>query len=178
MTVEEMGWLLGAIYQCAYNEAGPLIDKFDGAFTPQECRKILYVMSNNTVDALLKAGVPSGVRVAHKHGWINDTHGNAGVFFTPGGDYVMVMMLFQPEWLEFTESLPLIAEVSRTVYNYYNPTEPLQEVRQGYIPTVEECNYAADSPLVGEIAAPYFLSTLEPGLFFNPTPEATPGSSD
>jgi beta-lactamase class A/uncharacterized protein YraI len=177
MTVEEMGWLLGTIYECAYNESGPLLqDEFDGMFTPQECRKMLYVMGNNTVDALLKAGVPSGIRVAHKHGWINDTHGNAAVMFTPGGDYVLVMMLFQPEWLSFTDSLPIIAEVSREVYNYYNPTEPLLAVRDGYIPTVDECNYTADNSLVSELAGSFFMSESDTSQFFNPT--ATPAAGD
>jgi hypothetical protein len=125
-------------------------------------------MSNNTVDALLKAGVPVGIRVAHKHGWINDTHGNAAVIFTPGGDYVLVMMLYQPTWLDFSESLPLIAEVSREVYNYYNPNEPLAQVRQGYIPTVDECNYTFDDPLVGEISSPFFLDLNDTSLFYQP----------
>jgi uncharacterized protein YraI/beta-lactamase class A len=168
MTVDEMGYLLSTVYDCAYHEAGSLIANFDNKFTPQECRKALHIMSNNTVDALLKAGVPVGIRVAHKHGWINDTHGNAAVIFTPGGDYVLVMMLYQPTWLDFSESLPLIAEVSREVYNYYNPNEPLAQVRQGYIPTVDECNYTFDDPLVGEISSPFFLDLNDTSLFYQP----------
>lgn len=170
ITVEEIGWLLGTVYDCAHNESGPLIDNFDGAFTSQECRKMLHVMSNNTVDALLKAGVPDDITVAHKHGWIADTHGNAAVMFTPGGNYVLVMMLFQPEWLNFTDSLPLIAEVSRVVYNYYNPDAPLDAIREGYIPTTEECNYTADNVLVGELAASYFMNTIDEVPFFNLVP--------
>lgn len=155
MTVDEMGWLLGSVYQCAYNTSGPLLQTFGAAFDPRECRQMLHVMSSNTVDALLKAGVPEGTRVAHKHGWINDTHGNAAVIFTPGGDYVLVVMLHQPTWLNFQESLPLIAEVSRAVYNYYNPQAPLEEIREGFIPETEACNFRG-SPLINDLMSGTF----------------------
>jgi uncharacterized protein YraI len=147
LTVDEMGQLLASIYQCAYQDRGPLLERFGDQYEPRECRQMLDVMSNNTVDALLKAGVPEDIRVAHKHGWINDTHGNAALFFTPGGDYVIVMMLFQPTWLNFQESLPVIAEVSRQVYNYYNPDDPMPGIRDGFIPDAGSCNFAG-SPLV------------------------------
>ena len=153
MTVDEMGWLLASMYQCGYQESGPLIDDFDGLYEPRECRQMLHVMRNNTVDALLKAGVPSNVDVSHKHGWIPDTHGNAGVFFTPGGDFVMVMNLFQPEWLNFEESLPVIAETARLVYNFYNPTAPLEEVREGFIPEAGTCNFGG-TQLVQDLRQP------------------------
>lgn len=155
ITVSEMGQLLASIYQCAYQERGPLLERFGDQYEPRECRQMLHVMSNNTVDALLKAGVPEDTRVAHKHGWIDDTHGNAAVFFTPGGDYVMVMMLYQPTWLNFQESLPVIAEASRLVYNYYNPDAPMEEIREGFIPEAGTCNFAG-TPLIEDLIAGVF----------------------
>lgn len=155
ITVSDMGWLLADVYQCAYQDGGQLIDQFGRLYEPRECRQMLHVMSSNTVDALLKAGVPADTRVAHKHGWIEDTHGNAAVFFTPGGDYVIVMMLFQPEWLFFEESLPVIAEVSRRVYNYYNPDAPQTEIRDGFIPEAGTCNFAGTA-LIGDLMAAEF----------------------
>jgi len=170
MTVDEMGWMLSSMYECAYRESGPLMTNFTG-FTPQECRKMLHVMENNTVDGMLKAGTPEGIRVAHKHGWVNDTHGNAGIFFTPGGDYVLVVMLFKPEFLEFTTvSLPTLANLSLMVYNHYNPTQPLAQPREGYIPEVNQCNYDGTSPLVSEITSPIFLLENDLSLFYQPTP--------
>lgn len=150
ITVSEMGSLLTGVYQCAYNDSGALLETFGTSIEPRECRQMLHVMSNNTVDALLKAGVPEDTRVAHKHGWIPDTHGNAAVFFTPGGDYVISIMMYQPEWLNFQESLPVIAEVSRLVYNYFNPDAPQEFIRDGFIPEANTCNYAGD-PLVGDL---------------------------
>jgi uncharacterized protein YraI len=154
MTVDEMGYLLDSIYECAVDESGPLLDKFD-TFTPQECRKMLHVMAENTV--------PAGIPVSHKHGWVNDTHGNAAIVYTPGGDYVLVMMAYQPEWLNYFESFPLIAEVSRSVYNYLNPAQPLGAIRDGSTPPTETCNYTG-SALVDELISPYFAEDALPEL--------------
>jgi len=160
MTIDDMGHLLQALYECAYLESGALLEKFT-TFTPQECRKILYVMSNNTVDAFAKAGTPAGTVVAHKHGWVDTTHGNAAIIFTPGGDYVMVIMMYQPVWLNFGESLPLAAEISREIYNDLNPDAPMDAIRDGYIPPTEDCNYTG-SQLAEELVSPYFLETVRP----------------
>lgn len=140
LVAPETGALLAALYDCAYGSSHSL----GAGFEARECRQLLHVMSNNTVDALLKSGVPAETRVAHKHGWIPDTHGNSALFFTPGGDYVIAMLLFQPDWLDFQESLPLFAEVSRRVYNYFNPQQPFFEEREWTIPDVNSCNYFGD----------------------------------
>ena len=149
-TVVDIGSLLANLYQCAYASAGALVDRFGGAIEARECRQTLHVMSSNTVDALLKSGVPADTRVAHKHGWIPDTHGNAALFFTPGGDYVIAMTLFQPDWLNFQESLPLFGEVARRVYNHFNPQAPQPSTREWSIPDAESCNYFGD-PLVVDL---------------------------
>ncbi len=144
LTVAEIGTLLANLYRCAEDEAGAFSATYGDAIAGRECRQMLHVMRNNTVDALLKSGVPAGTRVAHKHGWIPDTHGNAALFYTPGGDYVVAMMLFQPKWLNFQESLPLFSEVSRRIYNHYNPDSPQAEGREWLIPDVNSCNYFGD----------------------------------
>jgi hypothetical protein len=152
MTVDNLGWLLGGIYQCAIQNGGPLMSAMPGAFDSRECRQMLDVMSDNNLGQplLMSAGVPENTRVAHKHGWIPDTHGNAGIVFTPGGDYVFVVALHNPTWLDFSESFPLITEMSRTIYNYYNPTAPVLTDRQPYIVPVEDCKVAG-TPIVDEL---------------------------
>ena len=150
VTVAEIGTLLANLYRCGKGEADAFPASIGGAINGRECRQMLHVMSNNTVDALLKSGAPADTRVAHKHGWIPDTHGNAALFFTPGGDYVVAMMLFQPEWLNFQESLPLFSEVSRRIYNHYNPDNPQASGREWHIPDVNSCNYFGD-PLVVDL---------------------------
>ena len=47
-------------------------------------------MAQNKIGSLLEEGVPQETAVAHRHGWISDTHGDAGIVFTPEGNYVIV----------------------------------------------------------------------------------------
>jgi uncharacterized protein YraI len=161
LTVSDMGWLLASIYECAYHDSGPLLENFpEGTYEPRECRQILHVMSNNTVDSLLKSGVPEDTRVAHKHGWTDPTHTNAAIFFTPGGDYIVTMALQSNRldatgnrYLSFSQTLPLFAETSRQIYNYYNPDVPMPAIRESFIPLPSACNYDG-STLVGDIMQP------------------------
>jgi beta-lactamase class A len=179
LTVSDVGYILGAVYQCAVNESGPLMDAFPGQYTAQECQRIIHVMSNNIYDTMLRAGVPENIRVAHKHGWIVDTHSNAALIFTPGGDYVVVMALHQATNLNYQDSLPLIAEVSRRVFNFYNPQQPLEAIRDGYIPPLSECVYNGNTPLVVDLASPGFALDLRPAaasITATPTATLTPTS--
>jgi hypothetical protein len=69
--------------------------------------------------------VPEGTQIAHKHGWVStngiiNTIGDAGVIYTPGGNYVLVAFLHHPDQLVWEPSSKLIADLSRAVYNYYN----------------------------------------------------------
>ncbi len=150
-TPEDLGWLLTAVYQCAQHESGPLMDVFPGQFTPTECRQMILAMSANQINVLTEAGVPAGTRVAHKHGWIDDTHGDAAIVFTPGGDFVLAMALFQPEWLSYELSWPLMAEIARLVYNAYNPDSPLNAIHPGAVD--ETCDLAGSS-LLAELSLP------------------------
>lgn len=148
VTPEDLGWLLGAIYQCAANETGPLMDRFSGEFTGDECRQMLLAMSRNKINVLTEAGVPDNTQVAHKHGWIDDTHGDAAVVFTPGGNYVLTMILHGREWLPYEQSWPVMAEIARMTYNAFNPSQPLEAIHPS---TVDETCNLSDSPLLGEL---------------------------
>ncbi len=154
ITVNELGGLLASVYQCAYQDSGVLLSTFPDQYTPVECRQILRAMSDNKIDALFESGVPLETRVAHKHGWIDDTHGDAAVIFTPGGDYVLVSVVHNPVWMDFGESFPLLAEISRTAYNYFNPDAPYPEIREG--DGAEQCHLLGN-PLIQELQS----STLD-----------------
>jgi hypothetical protein len=94
--------------------------------------------------------------VAHKHGWINDTHGDAALVLSPGGAYIFVMMLHNPVWLNFSDSEPLITESSRLVYNYFNPDAPMPAVRvDDGIGDVAACNASLlGSPIIRLLTSP------------------------
>jgi uncharacterized protein YraI/beta-lactamase class A len=155
ITVEQTGALLNSVYQCAYNNSGLLLETYPDRFTPNECRLMLSVMNYNRIGVLLETGVPANVAISHKHGWIDDTHGDAAIVFSPGGAYAIVTVMHGPTWLNFEQSEPLIGEMSRTVYNYFNPDAPLEAVRviEG-IGDVQACNNALlGSPVIGELTA-------------------------
>ena len=141
LTVDNMGWLLASIYQCANTGNGALMTKLPGQFDALKCRKMLNIMSDNNLGEplMMSAGVPPDTRVAHKHGYIDDTHGNAGIVFSPGGDYVLVVAMHGPVWLEATNTFPLISDLSRTIYNYLNPTAPDETNLSWSIAGVDEC---------------------------------------
>lgn len=151
MTVTEVGWMLNSVYQCAVNDAGPLRTTFSNGFNQRECQQMLDIMSGNKIGALIEVGVPEDVRVAHKHGWIDDTHGDAGIVFTPGGDYVLVVVLHNPVWLNFEESFPLIEDISLTVYNYFNPDTPMPATRQSNVPATCDLSTAEGITLIDNL---------------------------
>ncbi len=129
-TAEEIGALMAMIYYCAETGGGTLIAAFNNEITQEECQLLIDIMSQNFIGSLIEEGVPNETSVAHKHGWISDTHGDAGVVYTPNGDYVIVMFLHQTEWLEWAESSPLMADISRATYNYFNFDTPYLGVNQ------------------------------------------------
>ncbi|MBM4463968.1 MAG: hypothetical protein FJ014_00105 [Chloroflexi bacterium] len=118
-TPQDMGRLLEMIYQCAKG-GGTLIAAYPDELTPDECQAMLDMMSQNRIEALIEAGVPEGTRVAHKNGWVGDSHGDAGIVFTPGGDYVLCIYMYRPGWLEWDVSSPLMARISEATYKYFN----------------------------------------------------------
>jgi beta-lactamase class A len=123
-TAEDMGTLLTLIYYCAQGIGGAFTAVYEDAITTEECQSILAFMSQNNIGSLIEEGVPPDVPVAHRHGWLADTHGDAAVVFSPGGDYVIVQMLYKPNWLEWEVSSPLLANLSRATYNFFNFDEP------------------------------------------------------
>jgi beta-lactamase class A len=118
-TPQEIGLLLEMIYQGAEG-GGTLIAAYPGQITPEECRAVLELMKSNRIGTLLEEGVPAGIPLAHKHGWISDTHADAGIVFSPAGDYVVVVFVHQQGWLEWQQSAPLVADIGHVIYNYYN----------------------------------------------------------
>jgi beta-lactamase class A len=123
-TAEDIGSLLVMLYQCAEFGGGALMAAYEGQLTQQECRVLMDYMKLNHIGSLIEEGVPPDTPVAHKHGWISDTHGDAGIIMTEGGDYVLVVFMYKPEWLEWEVSSPLLADISQATYNYFNFDNP------------------------------------------------------
>ena len=87
-------------------------------------------LSMKRIAVLIEAGIPEATQIAHKHGWVTDINGvintiaDAGIIFSPGGNYVLVVFLYDPVQLVWDPSSSLIAELSRAIYNFYNLPQP------------------------------------------------------
>ena len=123
-TAEDMGTLLSMLYYCARGMGGTITAVFEGSITQSECAEILNMMQQNKIGSLIEEGVPPLTAVSHRHGWISNTHGDAAIIFSPESDYVLVILLYKPDWLEWEVSSPLLTDISRTVYNYFNFDNP------------------------------------------------------
>lgn len=122
-TASEMGVLLSDIYLCARG-GGNLLAAFPEQVYSEECGKMLEMLAGNQIALLLEAGVPEGTQVAHKHGWTSsplDTIGDAGIVYTPGGDFVLSLFLWDETEMIWEPTSRLFADIVRAVYNYYNP---------------------------------------------------------
>jgi beta-lactamase class A len=136
-TPEDMGRLLVEIYDCANYDSG-LMAVYPTDFTQTECQQMLNLLSGNRIDRLIELGVPTGTRVAHKNGWGPETSADAGIVFSPGGDYVLVMYTWELDTdgnnLPTLASWELIEEVSRLTYNYFNPDAPMLQRKEPISP--------------------------------------------
>ncbi len=122
----EAGLLLAAIYQCAEDGQGLLIETFPGEINLEKCQLMVDTLAANRIGLLIEAGVPAEATVAHKHGWAPDTDGqlrfmsDVGMVFSPGGDYVLNVFVYDSERLDFDQGNRLVARLSQTVYNFFN----------------------------------------------------------
>ena len=125
-TSAEMGMLLEDLYRCAESGGGSFAAVFPGQITQGECQQMINYLVGDKLAALLQAGLPEGTRFAHKHGWIieNDglmhTIGDAGLVYSPGGNYVITLYMYHPVQLLYPQANRMIAEISMAVYNYFN----------------------------------------------------------
>jgi beta-lactamase class A len=124
-TPSDIGMLLTDLYQCAENGGSALRAVFGDAITQEECQSMITYLVNNKLPVLLTGGIPEGTRIGHKHGWVStngiiNTIGDAGVIYTPGGNYVLVVFLHHPDQLVWDPASRLISELSKAVYNFYN----------------------------------------------------------
>ncbi len=124
-TAEEIGSLLSMIYYCA-QDTGPLRLLYPEELTPADCQAIIDLMVLNDEGNLIRFGVPESVPVSHKHGWDFVTQGDAGIVLSPGGDYVIVEYVTDPnsDWLSHEIGFPILREISRATFNYFNFENP------------------------------------------------------
>lgn len=126
-TPMEMGLLLADVYDCANAGGGTFSAAFPGEISQNECRQMIAYLAKNKIGVLLEAGLPEGTQFAHKHGWVTDstdgvihTMQDAGIVYSPGGNYVITVYLYHPVQVVFDPVNIMYAQLSRAVYNYFN----------------------------------------------------------
>jgi beta-lactamase class A len=122
-TPTDLGMLLTDIYECAQG-GGTLTLLFPGQITPEDCSAMIELLSSDKTGILIEGGVPEGTKIAHKHGWdpvIFHTEGDAAIVYTPGGNYVLCVFVWQQDQLLHAQASKTISDISRAVYNYFNP---------------------------------------------------------
>jgi len=129
-TPSEMGALLADIYQCAQNGGGALVAAFPGQIDQAACQQMIEYLKRDKIGVLLEAGIPDGTQIARKHGWISGPSGiiqniaDAGIVYTPGGNYVIVVFVYHPIQTVWEPVSDMITQISQAVYNYFNlPTQ-------------------------------------------------------
>lgn len=122
----EMSTLLASIYHCAQDGSGLLMQTFPGQLSAEKCQLMISYLSRNKNGLLIEAGIPEGTQIAHKHGWIEEADGllhtmsDTGIVYTPGGDYVLTIYVYNSGQLVFDPANRLMARLSEAVYNVFN----------------------------------------------------------
>jgi beta-lactamase class A len=121
-TPSDMGMLLEDIYLCSQNGGSSLVAVFPGQINQAACQQMIQYLQEDKLGALIQGGVPEGTIVAHKHGWdINLTqYSDAGIVYTPGGNFVLTIYVYNPGGGDWSQVSPMYAELSRAIYNYFN----------------------------------------------------------
>ncbi|MFN8379083.1 MAG: serine hydrolase [Anaerolineae bacterium] len=150
-TTEDLGTMLGMIYDCAMYGSGLMTAYRDGEYTQQECRQMLNLMSANDLGRLLQAGIPAGVPIAHKNGWLENVHGDAGIVFAPNGrNYIIAAFVWENgDFFSYERAWPLIEGISRAAWNYFVPEQPLIAARTDIPEQAVACD--AFAPPYGEV---------------------------
>lgn len=126
-TPVDIGLLLNDIYECAQNGGGSFTAVFPGEITQNECKSMISYLTQNRIGVLIEAGVPEGTKVAHKHGWAIDKQdgvmhavGDAALIYTPGGNYILTIFIYNENQIVWDSANKLFADLSSAVYNYFN----------------------------------------------------------
>ncbi len=114
----DLAVLWRAIYQGCQGE-GKLLAACDN-LTAEDCCEMLDWLKTNPLRSVIGASVPQEVPIAHKHGWVGDTRSDIGIVFTPQGDYLFGLFMWEDtDWINWDRCFPIFRRLSATVYNHF-----------------------------------------------------------
>ncbi len=121
-TAQDIGLLLEMVYQCSRG-GGALLVAYPGAFTPDECQQMMETLATNRAASPIGGGLPAAAGVASRSARTATVAADGAILSSPGGDFILVVFLYNPLGAEPETSDPLIGDIATAVYNYFNPVE-------------------------------------------------------
>lgn len=126
-TPREMGQLFTMLAECG-DGGGTLIEKFGDKINETLCDEMIGWLEEPHDQERMVAGIPAGVPVAHKGGWIDDMQSDVGIVTSPNRRYVAAIYIWRPGGKYVTDERaspsPYLGDFSHTIYTFFNP-EPL-----------------------------------------------------
>lgn len=107
-TPKDIAMLFEKIY------SGTLVDK-------EKSNYLLRILKQTKSRNRLRAGLPDGWELGHKTGLLRSACHDAGIVFSPRGNYMLVVMTGDVP--NYKRAKAFIAGVGRTTYKYYKPHE-------------------------------------------------------
>jgi beta-lactamase class A len=90
------------------------------ALSPESTALLIRIMTGaRTGAARIKGRLPAGTPVAHKSGTMGGTTNDAGIVTLPDGTHVAIAVFVKASAKPHEEREAAIAEISRTVYDYF-----------------------------------------------------------
>jgi hypothetical protein len=120
-TVAEVGVLLEMIELCR-NGQGALALALGESITPEKCGDVLAALGENRATPLIH--VSEGATALQRQSWDATNHGAAGLVRSPGGSYVIAVMLHGNAALSWADTAPIIGDISRLTYGFFNGVLP------------------------------------------------------
>lgn len=90
-------------------------------FSPETNDLLLQPLLDQEINNRLPIGVPEGTQIAHKTADLDGYSHDGGIFYTPGGDYILVV-LSGPWPNGYTDSPSAHIAISKVVYEWFNGT--------------------------------------------------------
>lgn len=92
-------------------------DLYQGELIDQEySQKMINILSRQTINDRIPKYLPAGTKVAHKTGDIDFFENDAGIVFSPNGDFIIVVLTETKDPALAAEN---IAKISEAAYKYF-----------------------------------------------------------
>ncbi len=84
----------------------------------KDSEEMIEILFQQEFNEMIPAGLPAGVKVAHKTGWTADFHHDVGIIYPPMGEPIVLCILTKGyEENEETQANAFVASLAKTVYD-------------------------------------------------------------